>query len=310
MPDPTLYATVVKLVAIQDGKLPATQGRLAHAAFLDIIRAVDPELAETLHAGRGRKPFTVSPLRGLPRSQEGHIPVQRGRTAWLRFTLMGGDLFTTFTRRFLAPTPTLPQSGGGSREGAPPPHGRERAGVGAGVTISIGQITFAVGEVLTTPGSHPWAGYATPGELGGRWASTPPDQVPRQIKLELASPTVFSRRSVEGMGKFMDPIPTPAMLFGSVAAVWNEHMPTPLDKGAIRAYAEETVVVGLYNLRSKMFRYWGQPQIGATGTITYLLKDKKNRDMIRTLNTLADFAFYSGVGYKTTMGMGQVRRET
>ncbi len=298
MPDPTLYATVVKLVAIQDGKLPATQGRLAHAAFLDIIRTVDPGLAETLHASRGRKPFTVSPLRGLPRSQEGHIPIQRGRSAWLRFTLMGGELFTTFTRRFLAPpTPTLPPMGGGSREGA-------------GVTIPIGQITFAVSEVLTTPGSHPWAGYATPGELGGRWASTPPDQVPRQIKLELASPTVFSRRSVEGMGKFMDPIPTPAMLFGSVAAVWNEHMPAPLDKKAIRTYAEETVVVGLYNLRSKMFRYWGQPQIGATGTITYLLKDKKNQDMMRTLNTLADFAFYSGVGYKTTMGMGQVMRET
>jgi CRISPR-associated endoribonuclease Cas6 len=26
------------------------------------------------------------------------------------------------------------------------------------------------------------------------------------------------------------------------------------------------------------------------------------------LNTLADFAFYAGVGIKTTMGMGQTRR--
>lgn len=293
-PNPTLYSTVVKLVAMQDGKLPATQGRLAHAAFLDIIRAVDPDLAETLHAGRGRKPFTVSPLRGLSRPQGGHIAVKHGRGAWLRFTLMGGDLFTTFTRRFLAPTPTLPQPGGGSGEGA---------------CLRMGEVSFAISEVLTTPGAHPWTGYTTLSDLWGRWASTPLAELPRRITLELASPTVFSRRSVEGMGKFMDPIPTPAMVFGSVAAVWNEHMPTPLDKRAIRAYAEETMVVGLYNLRSRMFRYWGQPQIGATGTITYLLKDKKQADMIRTLNTLADFAFYSGVGYKTTMGMGQVRRE-
>ncbi|MEZ4642602.1 MAG: CRISPR system precrRNA processing endoribonuclease RAMP protein Cas6 [Chloroflexota bacterium] len=28
------------------------------------------------------------------------------------------------------------------------------------------------------------------------------------------------------------------------------------------------------------------------------------------LNLLADFAFYSGVGYQTTVGLGQVRRKT
>ncbi|MFQ6082336.1 MAG: CRISPR system precrRNA processing endoribonuclease RAMP protein Cas6 [Candidatus Aminicenantia bacterium] len=26
------------------------------------------------------------------------------------------------------------------------------------------------------------------------------------------------------------------------------------------------------------------------------------------MNALSDFVFYSGVGYKTTMGLGQVRR--
>jgi len=293
-PNPTLYSTVVKLVAIQDGKLPATQGRLAHAAFLDIIRAVEPDLAERLHAGRGRKPFTVSPLRDLPRPQQGQIHVGRGRAAWLRFTLLGGDLFTAFTRHFLAPTPTLPQSGGGGREG---------------VSIRVGDAAFAVSEVLTTPGAHPWAGYATPGDLAGRWESTPAKALPRQITLEFASPTVFSRRSVDGMGKFMEPFPAPDMLFGSVVAVWNHHVPDGLDKAAVRRYAEETVVVGLYHMRSRMFRYWGRPQIGATGTITYVLKDSKDQAMIRALNTLADFAFYSGVGYKTTMGMGQVKRQ-
>jgi CRISPR-associated endoribonuclease Cas6 len=106
----------------------------------------------------------------------------------------------------------------------------------------------------------------------------------------------------------MDPFPSPAMLFGSLAAAWNEHLPMSLDKQAIRAYAEETVVVGLYRLESRMFRYWGQPQIGATGVITYLLQDRQNQELGRALNLLADFAFYSGVGYKTTMGMGQVRR--
>jgi CRISPR/Cas system endoribonuclease Cas6 (RAMP superfamily) len=42
--------------------------------------------------------------------------------------------------------------------------------------------------------------------------------------------------------------------------------------------------------------------------VTYLLKDRRDEAMARLLNLLADFAFYSGVGYKTTMGMGMVKR--
>ena len=34
-----------------------------------------------------------------------------------------------------------------------------------------------------------------------------------------------------------------------------------------------------------------------------------NLEMLRWVNLLTDFAFYCGTGYKTTMGMGQTRRE-
>jgi CRISPR-associated endoribonuclease Cas6 len=299
----TLYSTVVKLIAMQDGSLPATQGRLAHAAFLDILRGVDPDLAAALHASSGRKPFTVSPLYGLPRPQDGQVPVRRGRTAWLRFTLLGGELFATFTRRFLTPSPALataghlvPLTGGGRAEGVGP-------------TIRMGAVDFAVSEVLTTPGSHAWAGYTPLSALERGWGERRLDAAAWNIDLRFASPTVFSRGTRDGLGKWMEPFPSPGLLFGSLAAAWNQVSPRPVDKAAVRAYAEETVVVGLYHMSSRMVRYWGQPQIGATGRVSYLLKDRRDQSMIRTLNRLADFAFYSGVGYKTTMGMGQVRRE-
>jgi CRISPR-associated endoribonuclease Cas6 len=284
----TLYSTVVKLVAMQDGQLPATQGRLAHAAFLDIIHSVDPSLADALHASHGRKPFTVSPLRGLSRQGDGHMAVRQGGEAWLRFTLLGSQLFTTFTRRFLLPAP-----------------GRGGAGVG----VRIGGVDFAVAEVLTTPGGHPWAGYTTLRTLGAAWENRKLDTEARTIAIRFDSPTVFSRGTRQGLGKWMEPFPYPALFFGSLAAAWNQASPQLVDKAAVRQYAEETVVVGLYHMRSKMVRYWGQPQIGGLGAVTYLLKDRQREAMIRTLNVLADFAFYSGVGYKTTMGMGQVRRE-
>lgn len=287
LPNPTLYSTVVKLIARDDGLIPATQGRLAHAAFLDLIRAVDPASAETLHTKNQRRPFTVSPLQGLGQARNGQIQVKSGQEVWLRFTLLGSELFTSFTR-FL-----LPSSSNGSA---------------SGVEIRLGELGFAIGEVLTTPGSHLWAGYTSLSELCQCWQKGLLAESAWQIGLELASPTVFSRGSRNDRGKQMDPFPSPAMLFGSLAAAWNEHLPISLDKRAIRAYAEETVVVGLYRLESRVFRYWGQPQIGATGVITYLLQDRQNRELGRVLNLLADFAFYSGVGYKTTMGMGQVRR--
>ena len=298
-PNPTLYATVIKLTAAQGGSLPATQGRLAQAAFLDLIRAVDPALAAALHTYNRRRPYTISPLQGLPQNGDKYpdgrrqIPVRPGRQVWLRVTLLHSHLFAALTRYFLAP-PTL-QGKGPRGEGLPP--------------LRLGELDFIVTDLLTTPGSHPWAGYTTFHDLYQRWRGASLDEAAHRLRIEFASPTVFSRSSdKDGMGKFMETLPTPAMFFGSLAAIWNDLMPAPLDKQAIRAYAEETVVVGLYDLRSQMSQYWGRPQIGLLGHITYLLKDRQNQAMIRALNLLADFAFYSGVGAKTALGMGMARR--
>lgn len=271
------YSTVVKLISTGAGTLPATQGRLAHAVFLDIIQAVEPDLAQQLHAKNQRRPFTVSPLWGLGRARGGEMTIKPNQEVSLRFTLLGDALFAALLRHFVE--------------------------VGRLTAIRLHALEFQITDILAAPGSHLWAGYNTADEL---WRQAQPNQ--RKIILDLESPTVFSRSSKNGLGKFMEPFPSPPMLFGSLAAKWNAHVPHRLDKKAIRDYAEETVVVGEYKLESRMFRYWGQPQIGTTGRVTYRLKDKRNPEMNHLLNLLADFAFYGGVGYKTTMGMGQVRR--
>ena len=46
---------------------------------------------------------------------------------------------------------------------------------------------------------------------------------------------------------------------------------------------------------------------GGFGDVTFEALDN-HAVHLRTLNLLANFAFYSGVGSKTTMGMGQARR--
>lgn len=282
-PNPTFYATVINLTAITGGEIPATQGRLAHGAFFDLIRAVDPALAEALHVPNQRRPFTISPLQGnFPEARNGHIAINPGQRAWLRFTLLDSALFAAFTRFLLLP-----------------PSNRQYA------ALRLGGVDFIITEMLTSPGSHRWAGYTSFNDL---YRPDYPQNATSEIAIQFASPTVFSRGNGNGLGKIMEPFPHPGMFFGSLAAAWNAHSPHPVDPVAVRTYAEQTVVVGTYKMESAVFRYWAQPQIGAVGRVTYHLKDRANPLLFQTLHHLANFAFYSGVGYKTTMGMGMARR--
>lgn len=51
----------------------------------------------------------------------------------------------------------------------------------------------------------------------------------------------------------------------------------------------------------------GAPLIGGVGRATYTALGG-DRYWLATIQMLADFALYSGVGVKTTIGLGQVRR--
>jgi len=48
--------------------------------------------------------------------------------------------------------------------------------------------------------------------------------------------------------------------------------------------------------------------IGCVGAIAFQILGEVDWLTIKQINTLSDFAFYAGVGRKTTMGMGIVRR--
>jgi CRISPR-associated endoribonuclease Cas6 len=315
IPNPTLYASVVKLVATTDGFIPATQGRLAHAAFLNLIQAVDPALAETLHVSKQRKPFTVSPLQGLGQAREGQVKVKAGQEVWLRFTLLGSELFATFTRFLLTPFPledkrSRIEDRGLKIENRQASIHHPRSTIHHLPTLRLGELEFTISEVLTTSGSHPWAGYVTLEQLQQALVTTAKQGTRlHEIKIHFASPTVFSLGdNKDGLGKRMEPFPTPKLFFSSLASIWREILPPSLTIKLLEEYVEKTVVIGIYDMRSCMYRFWKQPQIGAEGTVTYILRDRAHPQMTQLLNLLAELGFYSGVGAKTTMGMGQIRR--
>jgi len=169
--------------------------------------------------------------------------------------------------------------------------------------IRLGRAELLIKEILTTPGSHPWAGYTSWAQLA---AETRPEL---EITLDFTSPTAFGFGQHE-WGKKVMVLPLPETVFGSLVRSWNHLAPPPLqlDRDALMSYVEEHVVVKrLHGLETQMLRFRRSLQVGFVGQVTYGLM-AEDEAAHRQLNALADFAFYAGVGMKTAMGMGQTRR--
>ena len=64
------------------------------------------------------------------------------------------------------------------------------------------------------------------------------------------------------------------------------------------------------NQHLKVALYNGSKFIGCVGQVSYKIMGEVEPEIIKQVNAIADFALYAGVGRKTPMGMGMVRRQT
>lgn len=273
-----LYSIVLTLAPTRETTVRATVGHQAHAAFLQTVREADPALADVLHMpNMPLRPFTVSPLGGVPRARGGRVRLAPEGEYWLRFTVLYPPVFEQFMGRFL------------HEQGRP--------------ALRLGGALLLIKEILVTPGSHPWAGYTSWAQLAGQARPTP------EVALEFTSPTAFGFGQ-KGWGKKIVVLPQPELVFGSLVRSWSALAPRALAiaRDALMAYVQEHVVVKrLHGLETRMLRFGRSPQVGYVGQVTYGLMAGDEAARCQ-LDALASLAFYTGVGLKTTMGMGQVRR--
>jgi CRISPR-associated endoribonuclease Cas6 len=103
------------------------------------------------------------------------------------------------------------------------------------------------------------------------------------------------------------PFPLPRFVFLTLAEKWNRHSPVHLGEEIAQVLAER-VLLSRYNLKTHMLDFGRYRQIGFTGRCEFRIEAENGDLWGRVPHLLADFAFYAGVGYKTTMGMGQVQR--
>ncbi|HIC91512.1 MAG TPA: CRISPR-associated endoribonuclease Cas6 [Syntrophaceae bacterium] len=267
-----LASLVLVLRPEEDLILPATLGNFGHACFLEIVSSKDKALTEELHSDKKDKPFTVSLLQGEFTSEGKRLLASRGKEYWMRITSLNNNLSQLLLN---LDEKTL-----------------------NAVAISDGR--FEIVKIAKEAGGHAWAKSATYEDLYNQRVAEGKDIFPK-IRLKFYSPTTF-----RSQGQNI-PLPLPRLVFYGLAQKWNRYSPIFLGDD-IAEIAEKYIHISRYKLRTHMLDFGNYRQVGFTGECEFLLKKYGDDIWQRIIHLLCDFAFYAGIGYKTTMGMGQVRR--
>ena len=259
-------------------------GRHLHALFLTLVSSVDTALGDRLHDATADKAFTLSPLqinspllkggKGGSKLQWQHQqPIPAGTPCWWRISLLDDTLFGKLTQLWLNLNPQHPWH--------------------------LGPADLYITSIQGTPQSiQPWANASTYAQLyeqasdayGGKLRE-------RTLNFTFATPTAFRQ------GKFDTTLPTRECVFNSLLSRWNKYSGIEFSEIAI-----ESIFPSFVNIHTEILADSRSKFIGIVGEVSYRILGEVEPLQIKQINTLAEFALYAGVGRKTTMGMGMIRR--
>lgn len=118
----------------------------------------------------------------------------------------------------------------------------------------------------------------------------------KRLTLHIASPLSFKR------GDLHYPLPDPALIAGNLARRWDLFADVPLPENT----GCDNISFSYLNIKTMPFSLRkGGTIIGSSGKISFIVKGSTNER--RYFEALLRFAFYAGVGVKTTQGMGMCR---
>jgi CRISPR-associated endoribonuclease Cas6 len=265
---PDVYSISVTLEPLREAVISQTQGYHAYALFLNLLKASEPSLSEELHSLDGPKPFTVSPLQGKFGRDKDGLRLLPKSKYSVRLTFLRSDVFAHFL------------------------NGALKWGDN---TLEFGSAFLQIREIETFGKENPVVSFQSyQGILDSASAK-------RHIELEFLSPTAF-----RSGGKRNVVFPQPELVFGSYLNRWQAFSPVKLDD-SISSWLSK-IVVARYRLETRILHFGSYQEVGFTGRCRFELDKNTPEEAVVALNALTDFAFYSGTGAKTTMGMGQTRR--
>ena len=276
---PMPISAVLSLSPETDVTLRPTMGHHAHAAFLSLLRIGNPEKAQDVHESPGQKPFTVSPLIGKSERRGRDLLIRAKTACWMRFTFLDDALLTIFGDAFF--TQKLP-------------------------SIRLGHAIFHIDRIAVENHAEQqqWSSNATYENL---LASATDDT---HIRLRFYSPTAFRTLTPRGQKTYNHTQIDLVRCYQSWINKWNAFSPVKLEKTEFLAFIAEYARLAQAETKTRALNFGRHTEIGWVGHCACRLVSDNAQHLrhILVANCLADFAFYCGTGYKTTMGMGQTKR--
>lgn len=254
-------------------------GRHLHALFLTLVSSVDSTLGDRLHDSTADKAFTLSPLQ--TRGQGGY-----------KVKVPSGDLQYFHQQAIPAGTPcwwrisllddTLFTQLTQLWLNLNPSH-----------PWHLGPADLYITSIQGTPQStQPWANATTYTQLYEQAS----DNI-RTFNFNFATPTAFRQ------GQYDTTLPTRECVFNSLLSRWHKYSGIEFSQIPI-----ESIFPSFLNIHTEILADSRSKFIGILGQVNYRILGDVEPMQIKQINALADLALYAGVGRKTTMGMGMIRR--
>ncbi len=263
---------IITFTPVETYPLTEDLSRHIHAFFFEALKQVDEKLANETHDNQGLKPFACSPLTGKYGKTSTQVLLVKGMKYQLKISTLSEPLFKAFSS-YIFP-----------------------ASIGA-KTVSIGKMQFFIESVdLKSPNIPEWSepiSYSSAYEQSENYLKNGSiDFI--NLRFYFKTPTSFKKGNVNY------PLPEPALIFKSLISKWNAFSDKKIDPLTDRLYITSC------RINTKTYSVKNGEATGFVGTCKMRISSKDKKITVPLL-ALTKFANYSGVGQKTTMGMGVVR---
>ena len=250
-------------------------GRHLHALFLTLVSSVDYELGDYLHQASADKAFTLSPLQTPHRRQRRDNTLQWEHKA----AIPAG---TPCWWRVSLLDDTLFGKLTQLWLNLNPDHPWHLGPTDLQITSIQG----------TTQSTQVWANASSYAQLYEKASESD-----RVLSFSFSTPTAFRQ------GQYDTTLPTRECVFNSLLSRWNKYSGIEISNLLLESVFPSFVDIHTEILADSRSRF-----IGLVGEVSYRLMGEVTPLAIKHFNVLADFALYCGVGRKTPMGMGMMRR--
>ena len=250
-------------------------GRHLHALFLTLVSFADKSLGDYLHSSNADKAFTLSPLQIQRQHKQHHHSFQFSHQK-----LIPAD--TPIWWRISLLDGTLFQKLAPLWLNLNPNH-----------PWHLGSADLYITSIQGTPQStQPWANACTYEQLYKQASDSD-----RTLNFTFATPVSFRQ------GGYDTVLPIKECVFNSLLSRWKKYSGIEISSIPI-----ESIYPSAFDINTEVMSNYESKFIGCVGEISYRILGEIESTSIKQINALADFALYAGLGRKTTMGMGIVRR--